>query len=806
MTTAGSIVVDLLMRTGSFVTDTQRAEKQLRSLQKTAASAADGIGKGFVALAGVIGGVIGGVLSVSAAIDGLSQAIDSADRLDELSARFGVSTEKLSEWGYAAKLTGSDLESLSGVIPKFSKLIAEAADSSSEAGKTFAALGISVKDQFGQLRSFEDLLPEVADRFKGITNETTKTALAVQLFGRSGAEFLEFLSLGSSGLKDMGDRARDLGIVIDGKTAASAAAFKDELDNLRAATQGWMTVLAAELLPTMTELTTELVEFIKQGGGVRDIAHSIAEGFHAIADAAQAFGAVETFLDRVRGGLVGLEKQGNAAFKAITGQAYFTGDTWSSLKDQYNEGSAYIANGYAAMQPRAAESSDPGRRRNAANIPSVQELKDYAAEQEKAAAAQDRLNKLWATGSGASKASGDARRLAKSLAEITKVEREWQTELDGTGNPVMDAYARRLDEITSKAEDFTRNGVPTEKVAEFRKEMTALAERLKSKETTDYLEEFSLRTAEMAASLDGPAAAALVQFQRGVRDLDKEMKAGLISQDDYKARLQALQDQQNGSAIQMIRDLQYQNELLGKSADEQEIINALHYAGVEAQSAYGQQIVANIKEQQQMRAVIQDQVSVMDEIRDAGKGFIVDLAGGASPLKALEDGLERVYQKVLAIVAENLMESLFGKSGDSGGGSWGDAIGSIIGSFFGQSGSSGGRAGGGPVAGSNLYEVGEGGRPELLRQGSKTFLIPGSDGTITPATAGLSYGAGSGGAADIYINTEVNVSSAGAQTSTSGDSDRMGRAVSDVVSSAVKREILQMMRPGGLLSGVGRAS
>lgn len=40
---AGSIVIDLLMRTGSFVTDTQRASKQLKQFKKDALDTASSI-------------------------------------------------------------------------------------------------------------------------------------------------------------------------------------------------------------------------------------------------------------------------------------------------------------------------------------------------------------------------------------------------------------------------------------------------------------------------------------------------------------------------------------------------------------------------------------------------------------------------------------------------------------------------------------------------------------------------------------------------------------------------------------------
>jgi len=52
----------------------------------------------------------------------------------------------------------------------------------------------------------------------------------------------------------------------------------------------------------------------------------------------------------------------------------------------------------------------------------------------------------------------------------------------------------------------------------------------------------------------------------------------------------------------------------------------------------------------------------------------------------------------------------------------------------------GGRANGGPVAGGSLYEVAEGGKPEVLSSGGHTYLLMGAqDGYVTPAsTSGTS--------------------------------------------------------------------
>lgn len=62
MTTAGSIVVDLLMKTGSFETDAQRAsraaQKNFKEIERQAQSAADGVNKAF---AGLLSGALFGV-------------------------------------------------------------------------------------------------------------------------------------------------------------------------------------------------------------------------------------------------------------------------------------------------------------------------------------------------------------------------------------------------------------------------------------------------------------------------------------------------------------------------------------------------------------------------------------------------------------------------------------------------------------------------------------------------------------------------------------------------------------------------
>jgi len=711
MATAGSIVVDLLMKTGSFVTDTQRAERSMKGLERTAAGVSKGIVAGFTAVGSVVGGAIAAIASVDAAIAGLTNAINAADRIDELSARFSISTETLSGWGYAAKMTGSDLESLVGIIPKFSKNIADASKAGSEADKTFKALGISVKDQAGNLRSFEDLLPEVQNRFAGISNETTKTALAMQLFGKSGAEFLEFLSLGADGLRTMEERARSLGIVIDADTAGAAAEFNDRVDDLRAATQGWFTQLAAELLPTLTDLTTQLVDIAREGGGVRDIAASIASAFQEIGKAAEVFGVVEGWLDRLRGGLVGVEKQGNAVIKLFTGQYSGVlgsqGGGWEGFVRDYQAGTEFADKGWKAMQvghagiPEGARSGPRGRRTQA-TADEIQATKDQTEQLRKAAEWEGKLQSLW--GESAEKSKRASRAKKEGMTEEQKA---------------AEALAKSYDSLN-----------------------TSMDRRL-------YLLEHG----------DSQAAAVQYDIERGeLQTLSEEQKANLQNMaqvidamEDYKAIY--------GDGI---------DSMAGKTKE-----------ATDSMSVFADQAARN------MQSSFAD--FLFDPFED-GVGGLVEGFADALKRMAAEAASAEIF-KMIGNWASNYQGT---------GSSWINTVGQVIGNY------SGGRAGGGPVAGDNVYRVGEGGRPELFQQGGKSYLIPGDAGSIVPVTAGMSASSAAGpGGAPVTVITNVTVTDGGTQSTTSGSSDRLGQQLGTLVSNLVKKEMVQQMKPGGLLSAAG---
>ncbi len=307
MATAGSIVLDLVMRTGAFETDAKRAEKRLDALAKEAKRVGAALGTA------IAGGAVAIATGLTAMVKG---AIDSADAMRDLSIRTGVSTETLSAFGYAAQQTGTDIDTLAKGMKVLAKNVADSLNPTSEQAKVFDALGIKVTDAGGKLRDIGDLIPEIADRFKAMEDGTTKAALAQALFGRAGVELTEFLNQGASGLAEYTERARELGLVLDSETAAAADEFNDTLGDLKAVTQGYALALAKELLPDLQNLANSFRENATEGNKVAEMAQGTAQFLRGLADVAHI---VSSAFELVGTGIATVAAQAHASLKALTG-------------------------------------------------------------------------------------------------------------------------------------------------------------------------------------------------------------------------------------------------------------------------------------------------------------------------------------------------------------------------------------------------------------------------------------------------------------------------------------------------------
>lgn len=220
-------------------------------------------------------GAIGAGLSVVALANWVKSGINAADAMDELSQRTGVAVKDLAGLQLAFKLGGVDAGSLQGAMTKLSVAVAGGNDA-------FKAMGIQTRNTDGTLKSSRQVLGEVADKFNEYEDGAAKSALAVQLFGKTGTDMLSVLAGGSQALDDFDAMARKLGLTIEADTAAKAAAFNDTLDLVGMGFQGIATQVAADLLPTLSGLADEFFTTMTEGDRLKDVSKVLSMALRGV--------------------------------------------------------------------------------------------------------------------------------------------------------------------------------------------------------------------------------------------------------------------------------------------------------------------------------------------------------------------------------------------------------------------------------------------------------------------------------------------------------------------------------------------
>lgn len=286
-----------------FSADTSDLDKGIASagtkLQNFSKLAA--IGLAGLASAAAAGGVAIGALT--------KQAINFADEIGKTAQKIGMTSESLSKLEYAAKLSDVSLGQLQVGLGQLSKNMQSGNDA-------FTALGINVTNAQGYLRSTEEVLLDVAERFAGMQDGAGKTALAMQIFGRSGADLIPMLNAGRDGIAQMTDEASRFGLEISSRTSKAAEGFNDNLTRITSLFTGLANTIAEKSAPRMKDMTDKFIKFVDEGGYVQKIANLIDGAFAKLAETMQFLNSAwEAFTIRLNAAGVSLEyiKQGQFA-------------------------------------------------------------------------------------------------------------------------------------------------------------------------------------------------------------------------------------------------------------------------------------------------------------------------------------------------------------------------------------------------------------------------------------------------------------------------------------------------------------
>jgi hypothetical protein len=207
-----------------FVKSMKRVEKDMDALAKRADKVGRSMSKMFTAP----------ILAASAALVGASiQAAKFADEIDKMSIRTGVSREQLQELKFVTDQVGVSFGAVESAADAFRRKLPEIDKGTGQTADTMARLGVSVRGADGQLKSMDALFPELIRSLARVQNQTDRSTMAMQLFGRGASQLAPLMDLGADGIDKLSGKAHELGLVMDDTAIKSLVEFNDMMSEVK---------------------------------------------------------------------------------------------------------------------------------------------------------------------------------------------------------------------------------------------------------------------------------------------------------------------------------------------------------------------------------------------------------------------------------------------------------------------------------------------------------------------------------------------------------------------------------------------
>jgi len=254
-----------------------RLQKDMDQAKRTVSGAVDTMNR--------VLGTIGVGVSLAGITSMIKSVTDTGDKLNDLRKISGLAVEELGGLGKVAAMSGTNLDNVAKAVGIMSKNMYAGA-------KAFDVLGISTKDSSGDLRNANQVFLDVADRFSRMQDGATKSALANQLFGKSGRELIPLLNEGRAELEAATQAyAAHSGMTL--KVAEDSDRFNDILTMLGGRVTAIKTSFVAELLPTLNAIGNAMLstsQSTNQFSFAANVAVPVLKGL-----AIGAFTVVDTF-------------------------------------------------------------------------------------------------------------------------------------------------------------------------------------------------------------------------------------------------------------------------------------------------------------------------------------------------------------------------------------------------------------------------------------------------------------------------------------------------------------------------------
>lgn len=335
---------------------------QLPDGMKSSMNAMGSLDAQSLALAGGFAAVAAAIVKVEKAMISMTkESAAFADNIITLSMQTGQSTQQLQEFAYASELIDVSVDTLQGSLTKLTNNMQDTMNGTGNAKASFEALGVSVTNADGSMRSANDVFYETIDALGQVKNETERDAMSMDIFGRSAQDLNPLIIQGSKTLKAYADEAHNMGYVLDDEALSALGAVDDAYQRLQKTQEGVKNQLAAEFAPYLEEFYGDATQ------GVKDLGKAIKDS--GIVD---AFGML---LETVGDILNPMSDLSNNRVPALTKALQplakvmaLMADAAELLKGVINFGTGHISEGWGQMKHALGFGYSSGNGNNYQNL------------------------------------------------------------------------------------------------------------------------------------------------------------------------------------------------------------------------------------------------------------------------------------------------------------------------------------------------------------------------------------------------------------------------------------------------------
>ena len=176
--------------------------------------------------------------------------------VQQMQVETGMTAESVSTYAAVMHVMGIDTDSTATILARFGKNLI---DSESK----FKDLGIATRDVNGQMLTAEQVMENTRQRVAEIGPSFMSSAAAIDLFGRSGYNMLEFLNLSDEQFKALADDAANAGLVLSQDTIDAAHRFGIEMNRMNDSITGVQTSIFAGLEPSLEHFVDAFASFVQ---------------------------------------------------------------------------------------------------------------------------------------------------------------------------------------------------------------------------------------------------------------------------------------------------------------------------------------------------------------------------------------------------------------------------------------------------------------------------------------------------------------------------------------------------------------